>query len=242
MTIIKIYVKAEQMQAVGHSMCFVIMGYCRHREEFAMREITAFLKSRQPVNLIIVAINVIVFVVLSLMGDTEDGFFMAVHGACLTMDVVDGKYYELVTSMFLHFGVEHLFYNMLVLIFLGDTLEKMAGKVRYLLIYMAGGIAGNIVSVLYELHTEDYSVSAGASGAIFAVIGALACAVIINKGRIEDYSGRRLLMMAVLSVLQGLTASGINNCAHIGGLVTGFVLALVFYRKLKIRYSVEWYE
>ncbi len=201
-----------------------------------MREITAFLKSRQPVNLIIVAINVIVFVILSLMGDTENGYFMATHGACLSMDVAEGKYYELVTSMFLHFGAEHLFYNMLVLIFLGDTLEKMAGKVRYLLIYMAGGIIGNIVSVLFELHTEDYSVSAGASGAIFAVIGALACAVIINRGKIADYSGRRLLMMAVLSVLQGLTAGGINNCAHIGGLVTGFVLALVFYRKLKTRF------
>lgn len=197
-----------------------------------MEEFKDFIRSRQPVNLIIVIVNIVVFIVLAVLGNVENAYFMVEHGACFTPYVLDGEYYRLVTSMFLHFGIEHLFYNMLVLIFLGDTLEKIGGKIRYLVIYMLGGIAGNIVSVYFETRTDDYAVSAGASGAIFAVIGALVCVVILNRGKLEDYSGRRLLLMAGLSVVEGLTSKGVDNWAHIGGLVTGFLLALLFHRKL----------
>ena len=199
-----------------------------------MQEFIAFIKSRQPVNLVIVTINVAVFIVLSILGDTQSGYFMMAHGAGFAPLIVEeGEYYRLFTSMFLHFGINHLFYNMLVLIFLGDTLEKIAGKLRYLIIYLGGGLIGNIVSVWFDLRTEKYAVSAGASGAIFSVIGALVCVVILNKGKLQDYSGQRLILMAVLSILQGLTATGIDNCAHIGGFVSGFLLALLFQRKLR---------
>lgn len=199
-----------------------------------MQEIIAGIRSRQPVNLLLVAVNVIVFVVLSFLGDTEDGWFMAMHGASYTpYVVVDGEYYRLFTSMFLHFGMEHLFNNMLVLFFLGDTLEKMLGKVRYLMLYLAAGLAGNMLSVWIDLQTRDFAVSAGASGAIFGVIGALACAVIINKGKIPEYSGKRLLVMAGLSILQGVTASGVDVWAHLGGFIAGFLIALLFWKKLR---------
>lgn len=199
-----------------------------------MEEIRSFLKTRQPVNLVLIGINIVVFLIMSFLGDTEDGYFMFRHGANFTPSVIyDREYYRLVSCMFLHFNVEHLFYNMLVLLFLGDTLEKTAGKVRYLIIYLGGGIIGNIASVVFDLHTEAYGVSAGASGCVFAVIGALVGIVILNKGKLEDYSGRRLLLMAALSVMQGLTATGIDNCAHIGGMLAGFLMALLFQRKLK---------
>lgn len=203
-----------------------------------MEEILAFLKTRQPVTLILIGINAAVFLILSLLGNTQDGYFMFQHGAAFTPSIVyDREYYRLISCMFLHFGVEHLFYNMLMLLFLGDTLEKTAGKVRYLFIYLAGGVIGNVVSAAADLITEDYSVSAGASGCIFSVIGALVCVVLLNKGKLEDYSGRRLLLMAGLSVVQGLTASGIDNWAHVGGMAAGFFLALLFHHKLKKKES-----
>ncbi len=197
-----------------------------------MEEIRSFIRSRQPVNLVIVAVNIVVFIVLSCLGNTEDVYFMMDHGASFAPLIYEGKeYYRLVTCMFLHFGAEHLFYNMLVLIFLGDALEKEAGKLRYILIYFLGGIAGNIVSVWFDFRTEDFAVSAGASGAIFAVIGALIWIVIRNRGRLEDYSGKRLLLMAGLSVAEGFTTGGVDNCAHVGGMAAGFLLALILYRK-----------
>ncbi|MCD7764675.1 MAG: rhomboid family intramembrane serine protease [Lachnospiraceae bacterium] len=198
-----------------------------------MQEAVDFFKSRQPVNLAIVLTNIIVFVILSIIGDTEDGYFMVMHGANFAPYVVEyGQYYRLFTCMFLQFGVQHLFNNMLVLIFLGDDLERLAGKLRFLIIYFGGGLIGNIVSVAYDMRTGEYSVSAGASGAIFAVIGALLAVVILNKGKIPAYTRRRMFLMASLSVLQGLTATGIDNCAHIGGMVSGFLLAMLFHRKL----------
>lgn len=117
-----------------------------------MDEIRDFLRSRSVANLTIVIINVAVFLILSCFGDTENADFMAAHGASYTPYIVqDGKYYLLITSMFLHFGLSHLFNNMVVLIFMGDILEKKLGKIRYLLIYFGGGIAGNCLSVYMDI-------------------------------------------------------------------------------------------
>lgn len=203
-----------------------------------MEELRSFIRSRQPANLAIVAANILVFIVLSFLGDTEDAFFMIGHGASYTPMILEGKeYYRLVSCMFLHFGAEHLVYNMLVLIFLGDVLEKEAGRLKYILIYFIGGIAGNVMSVWFDQRVGDVTVSAGASGGIFAVIGALVWIVLRNKGKLEDYSGKRLFLMAGLSVAEGLTTSGVDNCAHITGMVTGFLLAMLLYRKKKISMS-----
>ncbi len=200
-----------------------------------MQEFVDFIKSRQPVNLVIVLINILVFIILSIMGDTGSGYFMLQHGADYAPFVVEQReYYRLFTSMFLHFSVQHLFFNMLILVYLGDTLEKLAGKARFLLIYLGGGIVGNIVSVIWDMYTQDFAVSAGASGAIFSVIGALVAIVILNRGKIPEITGRNLLVMAALSLLQGLTATGIDNCAHVGGFICGFLLALLFHRKLTL--------
>ncbi|MCD7819840.1 MAG: rhomboid family intramembrane serine protease [Lachnospiraceae bacterium] len=204
-----------------------------------LEEAIEFIKSREPVNLAIVLINILVFLILSVMGDTENGYFMLMHGANYTPYVVEYReYYRLFTCMFLHFGVQHLFNNMLVLTFLGDEVEKLAGKVRFLIIYLVGGLAGNILSVIYDMNTGSYSVSAGASGAIFSVIGALIAIVILNRGKIPEYTRRRMFLLAALSVLQGFTATGVDNCAHIGGLISGFLLAMLFHRKLIIREQI----
>lgn len=193
-----------------------------------MQEVSGFIKSRKRANLIIVLANVLVFLVLSFMGDTENAAFMAEHGADVApLVVLNKEYYRLFTCMFLHFGLEHLLYNMLILIFLGDALEKATGKVRYLIIYLGGGMAGNVLSVWSDMRNESYAVSAGASGAIFAVIGALVYIVLRNKRDLEDFSGRRLLLMAGLMVLQSFTATGIDNYAHMGGFVAGFILAFL---------------
>lgn len=202
------------------------------KEENDMQELNSFVRSREPVNLLIVAVNVIIFIVLSILGDTEDALFMAQHGAAFTPYILEnGEYYRLFTCMFLHFGISHLFFNMLLLVYIGDSLEKLVGKFKYLIIYLIGGMAGNVLSLLFDMHTERYAVSAGASGAIFAVVGALIWIVLRNKGNAEGYSIQRLVLMAVLTVADGFTVGGVDNLAHIGGLAAGFFLAVLLYRK-----------
>lgn len=194
-----------------------------------MNEFTDFLRSRRKVNLTIVLINIAVYAVLEFLGDTQDSRFMVEHGASYTPLVLEGEYWRLFTSMFLHFGFYHIAYNMLSLIFLGDILENLIGPVRYLTVYLAGGLAGNVLSVAVSARSAQGTVSAGASGAIFAVIGAILYIALRNRRRFGKSNMRRLLLMVVLMVMQGVVDTGVDEAAHAGGLIAGFLLAVLLY-------------
>ncbi len=183
----------------------------------------------------LIIINSGVFLILTMLGNTEDALFMRDHGAMYAPLVVQGhEYYRIITCLFLHFGIEHLLNNMVMLGALGWNLEQETGKVRFLLIYFVSGIAGNLLSLWRDMTTGEQAVSAGASGAIFGLMGALLCVVIANRGRLGRLSGRGMLIMVILSLYFGLTSRGVDNLAHIGGLVTGFVMAAVLYRRKTI--------
>ena len=181
----------------------------------------------------LIVINVAVFFILTMFGDTEDAVFMLQHGAMYEpYIIIEGhEYYRIFTCLFLHFGITHLLNNMVLLGALGWNLELEIGKVRFVIIYFASGIIGNIVSLFYDLTLEQPAVSAGASGAIFGLMGALLYVVIANRGRLGRLSGRGMLVMVILSLYFGLTSTGVDNLAHIGGLVSGFLLAVLLYRR-----------
>ena len=84
----------------------------------------------------------------------------------------------------------------------------------------------------------EFAVSAGASGAVFAVMGAMIYVLLRSKGRVEDITVRQMVIMAAFSLYFGLTSSGVDNAAHIGGMLSGFVLAVILYHPRKIRTSV----
>ena len=195
-------------------------------------ELKDFLRSRQKINLSFIAVNILIFVIMELT-QQQDWFY--VEGACYTPFVLNGQYYRLFTSMFLHFGIEHLGNNMICLLFLGDMLERLAGKWRYCVIYLGGGLLGNLLSMAVEMRTHDYALSAGASGAIFAVIGALLYIVLRNRERMGEAFGKRMLLIVFLMLFQGFTSSGVDNSAHIGGLIGGMILSCLLCRKIIIR-------
>ena len=185
---------------------------------------------KEPATMALILINVLVFIAVEFTGTSQDAWHVLEYGAAYTPYIIqNGEVYRLFTSMFLHFGIEHLVNNMLVLFVLGSRLERVIGKIRFLLIYLLGGIAGNVVSLLLELKTQEFSVSAGASGAVFAVMGAMIYIVIRNKGWLGDLSMRQILVMAAFSLYFGFTSSGVDNAAHIGGLLAGFVLVVLFW-------------
>ena len=184
------------------------------------------------VNTAIIIINVLCFLYLELQGSTENAGFMLAHGAMFAPRVVDhGQYYRLVTSVFMHFGVSHLMNNMLVLFVLGDNLERALGHVKYLIFYLLCGVGANLVSMTVNLMTGSLSVGAGASGAIFGVVGGLVYAVGVNRGRLEDLTSRQLGVMILLTLYHGFTSMNIDNAAHIGGLAAGILLGILLYRK-----------
>jgi len=185
---------------------------------------------KEPVTFILILINVLVFLVSDLTGYSQDVMHMLDLGAAYTPLITEGgEVYRLFTSMFLHFGIAHLLNNMLVLFVLGSRLERAAGKIRFLVIYLLGGVAGNVISLLLELDSGDYSVSAGASGAVFAVMGAMIYIVVRNRGWLEDLSWRQIVVMALFSLYFGFASSGVDNAAHVGGLISGGILAVILY-------------
>lgn len=192
------------------------------------------------VNGMIIAVNVIYFLYLELAGSTDDLHFMVDHGAMFAPYVVEYKeYYRLFTSIFMHFGIDHILNNMVILFVLGDNLERALGKIKYFIFYIVCGVGANIISMQFNLSQYRNVVSAGASGAIFGVIGGLLYAVVVNRGQLEDLSTRQLVMVVVCSLYFGFTSSGVDNIAHIAGLILGILMGIILYRKPRVNRKFE---
>lgn len=116
-----------------------------------------------------VAVNVLVYVILEILGNTENSEFMVRMGAVWPPYVKQGEYWRLFTATFMHFGFEHILNNMLVLICAGPILEKAMGHIKYLCLYLIAGVGGSTLSYVQMIARGKYDVSAGASGAIFGI-------------------------------------------------------------------------
>ena len=115
---------------------------------------------KEPVTAGLILLNILVFLIVEFTGSSQNTMHMLDCGAAFTpMIIQGGEYYRLFTCMFLHFGIEHLLNNMLVLFVLGSRLEQVIGKIKFLLIYLIGGVLGNMISLLIELRTQDFAVS-----------------------------------------------------------------------------------
>ncbi|MDO4437976.1 MAG: rhomboid family intramembrane serine protease [Eubacteriales bacterium] len=190
----------------------------------------------------LIGLNIIYFLFLSMLGDTETDIDMMIkYGAMYEPLLLEkGEYFRLLSSCFMHFGIEHLVSNMLVLFLMGDNLERYLGHIKFLILYIASGIIGNVVSLYYHNIIGEFVVSAGASGAVFGVSGAILWILMRNKGQLDELSLNRILLMIGMNIYIGVTGSGVDNAAHIGGLLSGFILAVLFYRMPKKRSRGEW--
>lgn len=189
-------------------------------------------KSKPFMTIGFIVSNVVIFLIMEILGDTQSSKFMAEHGAMHPDYItITHQYWRFFTSTFLHFGAEHLLNNMVVLGASGVILEEALGHTKYAILYLLAGIGGSILSCSEMLLTGEYAVSAGASGAIFGVIGGLLWVVIRHKGHYETLSEKGLLLMIALSLYYGISNGGIDNWGHIGGLIAGFVLSAILYRK-----------
>lgn len=195
-----------------------------------------------PCNFILVLLIVLSYFVISFLDYTNGMNDFQEKGALSWYPVIELKqYYRLLTYLFLHADFSHLMNNMFLLLFIGTYLELAVHKLKYLVIYFASGILAGLTSVLYNylefkrlpsFETVAYQLpySIGASGAVFGVVGAFAYIVIRNKGKLEGISSKRMLLFVFLSLYGGFTSAGIDNAAHVGGLLSGFFFAIILYR------------
>lgn len=190
---------------------------------------------KEPVTVLLILLNTLIFLIVEFTGGSENGQHMLECGAAYAPLILEqGQWYRVFSSMFLHFGAPHLINNMLVLFVLGQRLEPAVGRLRFLLIYIAGGLGGNFISLFWDMRTGDYAVSAGASGAVFAVMGGMIYVIIRHRGRVADLTMKQMLIMAAFSLYFGFASEGVDNAAHAGGLLCGFLAAVIFYHPRKI--------
>ncbi len=145
--------------------------------------------------------------------------------------IYHGEYWRLFTAMFVHAGIRHLLNNMLLLYVLGQHLEYLIGPVRFGVLYLLCGVIANTAAYFIYLRGGSNVVAVGASGAIFAVMGALIWIVIRNKGRVHGLTLQQMLIMLGFSLYFGFMATDVSNSAHIAGLISGFLMGMLMYRR-----------
>ena len=193
------------------------------------------------INVILIVSNILVWLVMCTKGDTRSAQFMYEHGALYPTNVLGGEWYRLVSAMFLHFGAEHLISNMFMQYFLGDMLLRALSQWKFAVVYVLAGIGGNVASLVMMIVTGDFAVAAGASGAIYGIIGALLWVVLRNGGKFESISVPRMLLATALYITYGFTTEGVDAWAHVGGALVGFLAAIILYRK-KISVVIEQWD
>lgn len=180
----------------------------------------------------LIAINVLVYLIMEIIGSTYDSSLILKYGGLYpTLISEEHQWWRFLTAGFIHFGAEHLINNMVILYGIGERLERAVGHMRMFVIYMVALLGGTICSCMMMLLTGEYALSAGASGAVYGIIGGFLWILIIHKGRWEDITAKRLIFSVMLMIYYGFSSNGIDNWAHIGGLISGFVTTAILYRR-----------
>lgn len=173
----------------------------------------------------LLVVNAAVFGLAHLAGGTQDPDVLLDFGAMFGPYISEGEYWRLFTGMFLHSNYLHIGSNALGLFIFGYIVECSYGHGRFILIYVLAGLAGSVMSYLFN----PTSVAVGASGAILGVVGALAAFFLLQRKTFGKHAQNSLIAVAIIvaiNIFIGLSIPGIDNWAHAGGLVAGFVLGL----------------
>lgn len=176
----------------------------------------------------LVAINVLIFAAMLAHGAGlwhSPNQIQLSWGAGFGPATKDGEWWRLGTAMFLHFGILHLSLNMWALWDCGRLVERLYGSARFIAVFLGSGLAGNLLSL--SVHGES-AVSGGASGAIFGIYGALLVWLWHNRQQIHPTEFRWLFggaaFFSAATIGFGLLNPGMDNAAHIGGLVSGMLI------------------
>ena len=184
--------------------------------------------SRMTVTNALILINIAVFLLEEMAGGSMKSSVAIRFGAQLTSAVtVQHQWWRLFTAMFVHFGAMHILSNMISLYLLGRSAEQVLGPGRMLTLYLVSGIVGTLCTVLLDLHAGKDTLSAGASGAIFGLMGLYVAMALLPRFR-PMVSVRNILIMLALNAAYGIQNRSVNMTAHTGGLAAGTVLSLFF--------------
>ena len=196
------------------------------------KKINAIFKNKFPmITYWLIAVNVILYVIPILFGQYNDLINnYSVWGPAIR----EGQYYRLLTGIFLHGGILHLLFNCYALYVIGSQVENFLGRIKFAIIYLVAGISGALFSVIFGGNFA----SIGASGAIFGLMGALVYFGYHYRVYLGTVIKSQIIPLIVLNLLLGFCVSGIDNFAHIGGLIGGTLMSIA----LGVKDKSSWFE
>ena len=185
---------------------------------------------------VLIAINLVIFIFGFIIPDLD--YYLALQLARVT-----AQPWTVITAMFVHAGFTHLIFNMLTLFFFGTFLLELVGQGKFWLVYMLGGIAGNLLFLLsayLNIGASPYSVVVGASGAIYGLGGALAAMRPKVKVFVFPIPVPMQLWIAILGGFLVVSfIGGVAWQAHLGGIIVGLIAGLVYRRQERRRYYIR---
>lgn len=200
-----------------------------------------------PVNTAVLLICLLMFALMTLAGGSTSHEVLVRFGALLTpfppselltveQGLWDGawNYFRFVSAIFLHIGFAHLLFNGFSIFVFAPPLERILGHVRYALFFIGTGIAGNLASHLMGTltFTGFYTVSAGASGAIFGVFGAYLSLIVFRRSLIDKGTYTTVMTLVIMGAIYSFVVPNVNIPAHFAGLAAGFLwMTLLLVRK-----------
>lgn len=169
----------------------------------------------------------VVFIIETIMGGSTNINTLVRLGAMNNQLVtVEHQWWRLFTAQFLHIGWLHIASNAVMIYYMGQFMELLLGHWRFLTVYLLSGIGGNLLSYAYG---SDSVVSAGASTALFGLFGVVIALYLANRAiPAINYLGRQALALAIINLALDLFASHIDILGHLGGLISGFLLGIIF--------------
>jgi rhomboid protease GluP len=185
--------------------------------------------TRPRVTYVLLGLILAGFLAETVLGGSTRTRVLVTLGAQVNLLIWEGEVWRLLTALFLHIGVQHLLFNGWALYSLGRDVEMFYGSARFTILYFIAGLFGGVAYYLLGAPATGVTVSAGASGAVFGIIGAELAFWLRNRELFGAFGRQRLLNLGILVAINlffGFTVPGINNLAHLGGLASGFLLAL----------------
>ena len=187
-----------------------------------------------PITTCLIAINIIMLVIMEIYGSSLDSYTLLKFGAMFTIPDFQPEWWRYITAIGLHAGWTHMLFNSFSLLIFAPPLERMLGKWRYVVCYIASGVAGNIISGLFQ---KDYVISVGASGAIYGIYAAYVYLAIFRKDIMDESSGKTIKIIIGIGIIHSLIVPNINLWAHLGGFIGGFVTIALMVYFVRRRYS-----
>ena len=203
----------------GIELLFKITEDINQTNEKKNKKMEKIVSAKKPIfTSVIMALCIIMFIV---SGFGVSNNIITSMGENVGVYVKEGQVYRLVTSMFLHYGLIHLFFNMYALFVLGPRIEDFYGKWKFLLIYFLSGICGSLLMAGLDANTPGV----GASGALFGLLGALAYFGYSYRGYIGAMIKSQIIPTMICNLIIGFVFPNIGVLAHIGGFIGGVLVA-----------------